>query len=540
MTEKTATPAPPHPVTERRWFILTTIGLVLYTAVLFYDLTGFPLYFFCDEAIHVLEANSLLHTGQDLRGNTFPLYVAGFGEYQWSASIYAQIPFLWIFGATELAARVRTAVFSLGGVLAVILFFRDRGAFCAAALAPIVLLITPFWFIHARTGFEVILAATFFLALLFFYSRAFSEQKQLSFAALAALSAALCFYSYSPARGWIALFVLISGSVNIRNHWRRKRETAVYLSLLLLLMTPYIIYHFTHPEEAMRRLASFGVTSPADLLGTANLERAKAGFLVVMNPRFWFLTDGAMAGDFNERHVVPGYGEIPMFLLPFFVLGTVRALFSVGSLHSRVVLIAALCGWFPAVYVGVNPLRAMAVGLGYLLLALYGLDLLVQKIARQRYQFQASSIAAACLSIYAAVLWYDVHGEAKRRYRDYAFYGVQMGAPETFTWLRDAGSLYDRIILSNALFNQNEVFIPFYLGSSWEVRQRIEIVELAHACLERKLSQRGTLSVIPEWWIREKRDPGCVDHLKIVHTITAPTGAPLFYMVTPEEFQPLV
>jgi hypothetical protein len=102
---------------------MATLVLCGYLFVTFFNLAGFPPYFFCDEAIAGVDAQSMWETGKDHRGYPWPILFHGLGEYALSLSVYLQIPFVVLLGLDEIAVRSRAAVMSVVGVFSLSMIF---------------------------------------------------------------------------------------------------------------------------------------------------------------------------------------------------------------------------------------------------------------------------------------------------------------------------------------------------------------------------------------------------------------------------------
>src|SRR3989338_4260655 len=93
--------------------VLLTIVVVLGSFLRLWQLGKNPPGFYSDEALYGYEAYSLLKTGRDQFGNFLPISIAGFGDYRPALYIYSTIPFIAIFGLTEFATRLPSAMFSI-------------------------------------------------------------------------------------------------------------------------------------------------------------------------------------------------------------------------------------------------------------------------------------------------------------------------------------------------------------------------------------------------------------------------------------------
>ncbi|MGE3983198.1 MAG: hypothetical protein AB7G38_03445, partial [Dehalococcoidia bacterium] len=84
--------------------------VVVAAAARMIDITGVPKGFFTDEASFGLNADLILHSARDEYGEFLPILFRSFGEYKLPVFIYAEVPFMAIFGRTEEAVRLTSAV----------------------------------------------------------------------------------------------------------------------------------------------------------------------------------------------------------------------------------------------------------------------------------------------------------------------------------------------------------------------------------------------------------------------------------------------
>ena len=86
--------------------LLPILAYVLVVAILTSNLDTFPLYFFCDEAIHGVEARSLLVNGRDSSGARWPLFFEGYGTFHISLSVYLHMLIQSILPLSEFSVRL--------------------------------------------------------------------------------------------------------------------------------------------------------------------------------------------------------------------------------------------------------------------------------------------------------------------------------------------------------------------------------------------------------------------------------------------------
>src|SRR3989344_4619901 len=83
-----------------------------------YQLTALPVSLSVDEVSIGYASYSLLHTGRDEWGAVAPLVFYSLGDYKPPVNFYLQVPSIAIFGLTEMAVRLPTAM--VGALTAVV------------------------------------------------------------------------------------------------------------------------------------------------------------------------------------------------------------------------------------------------------------------------------------------------------------------------------------------------------------------------------------------------------------------------------------
>lgn len=136
------------------------MGLFLRTV----SLSDYPSGLNADEAALGYNAYSLLLTGKDEHGVSWPVNLISFGDYKPAGYAYLLIPFVKLLGLTEFAVRIPSAIF---GVIAIYILYKlTKEIFNEniALTASLLLCISPWHLHYSRGGWEVNVASTFILA----------------------------------------------------------------------------------------------------------------------------------------------------------------------------------------------------------------------------------------------------------------------------------------------------------------------------------------------------------------------------------------
>lgn len=135
----------------------------------FYQLGSIPGSLNQDEAALGYNAYSLLKTGADEHGKFFPLSMQSFGDWKLPVYPIITIPFIAIFGLTELAVRLPSAT---AGVICVYLIYKITGILfknrAISLLSAFFFAISPWSIYFSKAAYEVNVASTLFLGGFYF------------------------------------------------------------------------------------------------------------------------------------------------------------------------------------------------------------------------------------------------------------------------------------------------------------------------------------------------------------------------------------
>ncbi|OGC92172.1 hypothetical protein A2899_02145 [Candidatus Amesbacteria bacterium RIFCSPLOWO2_01_FULL_49_25] len=184
-----------------------------------------------DESSHGYNAYSLLLTGRDEYGKTWPILNRSFGTYSSSLYTYMTILPVKLFGLNPVSIRLPSLVSGLIFVVLVI-----------AALGPaagFVVAISPVFIFYSRAAFETNLALTLLFLGIVLAVRAASRPKMLP---LSFLFLSLSAYAYQVER---VLSVILISLIAVYYWKTRKKIVILSLLLALLIQIPIMFISFT-------------------------------------------------------------------------------------------------------------------------------------------------------------------------------------------------------------------------------------------------------------------------------------------------------
>ena len=234
--------------------IILVLIIILAAFLRLYRLSDYPMGLNADEAALGYNAYSLLLTGRDEHGHSWPVNLESFGDFKPAGYAYLLIPFIKIFGLTEFAVRLPSALFGILAVYFIYLLVKELSTESCALISAALLAVSP-WHLHfSRGGWEVNVATTLMLIGVWLFLKKRFE--------LCALSFALSMYTYQSAR----LVVPLLG-IGLFYLYRPKRIfVALILGFLLLIPLTYNLV----TTDAGSRLSGVGL-----LADIGPLNRAK-------------------------------------------------------------------------------------------------------------------------------------------------------------------------------------------------------------------------------------------------------------------------
>lgn len=432
------------------------ITIVLVAGFLrFYHLATMPPGLYWDEVSIGYNAYSILKTGQDEHGTPYPLLFKAFGEYKLPVYIYATAASLMLFGRTDFAVRFPSA---LAGTLTVLLtYFLTMELFgkklgtshqapgTLAAIAALLLAISPWHLQFSRAGFEANLSLMFLVGgTLAFLRGIHSKQHGIL---LSMILFVLGAYTYNSARVFAPLLLLALVVIHRRELVLQKKQVFVAGLVGALMIIPMMVQVIS--GEALIRAYSEGIIRQPQ-----PVTHFLSNYLENFNTDFLFFH-----GDQNGRHSVRKLGMLYVFELPLIILGLRRLLSSKGK-EKALLITWLLLAPIPASLTRINPhaLRSLNMLPIWHVVASVGV-LPVVKWLRQwkstwRYVAQGIVSVAVALNILLYLHQYFVH------YRRETGLDWQDGLKETVEVISENYDAYPHIYVSDAL---PPLYLAYYL-----------------------------------------------------------------------------
>jgi len=319
--------------------IILLFFLILLAAVLrLWNLNKYPAGLNADEAAIGYNTYSLILTGKDEHGVSWPIHFKSFADYKPGGYFYIVVPFVKILGLNELAVRLPSALLGALAVLGIFILVKELfGRFYLALIAGFFLAVSP-WHIHfSRGGWETNAASTFILFGLYLFLKSLKNPKLFPFSFFLFT---FSLYTYHSAR---VLAPLLGLSLVI--FYRKKVfSKEVFKNFLIggiiafLILIPLLVDFFGPAGTArFSGLSIFSDVGPYSLVLSLRGEHKNPNDLVsrLLHNRpvaysFQFLRnylsffDGNflfVTGDRVERSNSPNMGELYFFDLLFLLAG---------------------------------------------------------------------------------------------------------------------------------------------------------------------------------------------------------------------------
>jgi 4-amino-4-deoxy-L-arabinose transferase-like glycosyltransferase len=214
-------------MTKKQWLLLIII-LIIAIFLRFFQLGKTPQGFYLDEAALGYNAYSLMETGKDEFGKSWPILFRSFGDFKAPVYTYLLIPIYKIFGMNVWTTRSLSATMGVIGIWFCFWLIKNLSKKTNLALISILLLsISPWHLIFSRTSYETNVAFTFFIIALWSFYKFKQNRKYLI---LAAIMAALSFLTYHSERVIVPLVFLVLFIKENKNIFDKKNIKTIIIA----------------------------------------------------------------------------------------------------------------------------------------------------------------------------------------------------------------------------------------------------------------------------------------------------------------------
>ncbi|EKE13698.1 MAG: hypothetical protein ACD_12C00864G0002 [uncultured bacterium] len=306
--------------------ILLIIISLLSVSLFLYKMNVSPPALNADEATNAYDAYSILKTGKDQYGNFMPLRFKSFGDYKLPLLTYLAIPFIKIFGLTEIAIRMVNSPFVLFFpiviyLLAQELFNKKNISLLAAffgAFAPGLQLL-------GRQGSESYMNA-FLLTLSFYLFLKFIRKQSILNFSFLIFNLLLALFCYHSTRLWAGFYFLVLLYFVIKKQLPKK-FLLIFVFVIFLFGITDIIYKPTRIQNLLffnnlgfslkiNELRGEGGNRIIYNKFTVGIRDLSSNYLKYFSPQFLSIN-----GDENPRFGFTGISPITIIEYIFIFIG---------------------------------------------------------------------------------------------------------------------------------------------------------------------------------------------------------------------------
>jgi len=345
--------------TKLLFLLITSLAFLLR----FWNLSHYPNSLNWDEISHGYNAYSLLQTGQDQWGTSWPIFnFRAYGDYPTTLNLYLTIPFISLLGLNPLSTRLPSAI--CGFLLVLTSYYLAKKVFknqeYLSLFVMFLVAISPWTLFPSRAVFQSTVAQFFFVTGLTVFLYSLTKPKLLS---VSAILFGLSQYAYHNTRLIVPLFVLTLIFIYYKKLSLKKILFPAFLFLLFTI--PSLVNLLTSQSQA--RGVWVSIINPGSIsyleqqinnyqgnpiIGhllynklTYFIPQFLSHYLDFLNPINLFF-EGSQNYQFN----LPHFGLIYPLFLPFYYFGIGYSLILAfkKDAHSQLFISWFLLGLIPA------------------------------------------------------------------------------------------------------------------------------------------------------------------------------------------------
>ncbi len=550
-------------------FVYLLAILLLALVLRIYQLDKVPSALFGDEVDVGYQAYSLLKTGQDLYGNSWPTLIHSLSEYRAPLFIYSAVPFVALFGLNEWGVRLSAVFFGVLGVLGVFmltkLLFNQRIGLLAASFMAI----SPWHIQYSRAAFEVTMLLSFMIFATYFFIKGLDKRY---FIIISAILFGLTPYIYSTSVVFMPFLILVLMLIYGKSLKSKLAEVSVAILIMLVVLSPYayqtiigksgerfsVISVFTNQglndkvilaqkQENLR----FGLQRIFHNKPLEWSQQISMNYLRAFSPEFLFLQ-----GDPNSRHSIHDMGQMYYFELILLLTGVWVLLSGNGGGNEA----AGRQGkWLILGWLAVSPLpasltydggfhatRNFLMLLPLLILVSLGSVSVWEKLSKNKSYLLGVLIVLAIFNVTFFLHRYFINYPAEQ-WRAWHY-----GFKESMQYVKENGILYNKVLVNNTYEPSLIRFLfwtkydPNLFHRQFRGDQSIKNITTGFDgfSLEGKYffgKVNGPFEKIMDiktLYVASARDditnPATLydPNVRLLKTVNSPTGEPIFYIIT--------
>ncbi|MBP9700007.1 hypothetical protein KBD71_01870 [Candidatus Woesebacteria bacterium] len=361
------------------WPIVVAVWLAIFFLFRVTALTQYPPGLFVDESSIGLNASTILTTGADEHGVSYPLYFKAFGDYKNGLFVYSVVPLFKLFGTSIESLRLASALWGLATVGIFAVWVKSQKPRKALFLLCVGILLSNPWLLQlSRVAFEVASYPFFLMLAVFAYWKLVHRNVKLEdrhwsgYLWYVLFSGALLgvFYAYTSGRMLAPLLLLVGFGLQFGKS--KLSHLCIGLALFGIGILPAIGWEYANQGALLARYSVVGLsrytTSTQEFVTTAVRQYAQH-----FSPAFLL-----EKGDGNLRH--SSSGLFLMATIPLILVGLVSTFKNSAQRFYLWVLSGLLLSPIPSALTIQSPhtLRSSSLVVFALLFAIKGVQELVR------------------------------------------------------------------------------------------------------------------------------------------------------------------
>lgn len=457
--------------------IIICLIILLGALLRFVNLSNNPPSLNWDEVSFGYNAHSIIETGKDEFGKTYPLYFRSLDDYKLPVYTYMTVLSEKIFGYNNFAVRFPSAFFgTLTIFLVYLLSLQLLKNKMISILSALLFAILPWHIQFSRMAAEATVGLFFFVLGLLFLLYGFSKRKW--FLLLSFFAFAIAAYTYLGFRFIVPMVILLLAIYYYKHIF--KKSIFVYITGIFVIIFGLLVIYDSYINRNTSRTTGIAAVTPltrqyqqdvSELIYDGHLriniprrilhdshifstiDILASNYLSHFSPTFLFF-------DFGQtRHYTPMTGLLYLWMLPFMLFG-VYFLFNQYKQSSAVVASLILLTPIPAAFAfdSPNAIRTVALAVPFCILTaigIYKLGMFLRSRPIFLVFYCAFIIALISFSLFRFYHQNFIHLPHERSSQ------WQYGRKEMALYLLKHKNDYDRIIISTKLEWPN-IFYLYY------------------------------------------------------------------------------
>lgn len=462
---------------KKYWIVILIV--VVAGFLRFYKLDTYPA-LNADEAAIGYNAYSLILTGHDEHGNSWPIHFQSFNDYKPGLYFYIVLPFVKLIGLNEWAVRIPGATFGVLSVLMVFLLVKElfkNEKF--AIISTLFLAISPWHIQFSRGGWEVNTATFFLLCGLYFFFKSFKENifsKNVVNIVVSSVFFVASLYTYHAARVIVPLIGLSLVLIYKDRVFKNFKPYILFTVLSVFLLIP-LVKDLTSPG-ALSRVAGVGLFADPGPRNRINEQRGEHGNVSnivgklmhnkAVNYGLAFAQNWTshfhgeflfLSGDSIQRNKVPETGEMYLFDILFLLVGLVMVARNWSKEWNFVTVWLVLAPIASSLtFQAPNALRSQNMAIPLVIISAYGLAGIVDQFDKNKKLKRIGTVLLAVLILWNFARYQHMYWNHMSK--EYP-YSSQYGVKELVSYVQANGAKYKNVVVTDR-YDQPYILFLFY------------------------------------------------------------------------------